>query len=133
MEIVKHLINLKDRGLIDDNTEKIVLRIKQRLADYWTADVTTPKATMVLFHFACALGRVQRSCTIPPLYQEFLDEIKNSDSFYYISMIHNDLIRLIPFNVPLNEQTYFFANISFLLSEQPCITENIHRSFRLTA
>ena len=133
MDISNRLTDLKVRGLIDDNTVTIVLQIKQRLANYWQADATTPQVTMMLFHFACALGRVQRDCTISPLYQEFLDEIKNSDDFDCISMINSDLMKLIPFVIPQDEQTYFLADIFSLLAEQPWISANIRHSFRLIA
>lgn len=133
MDIGNRLTDLKVRGLIDDNTVTIVLQIKQRLANYWQADATTPQVTMMLFHFACALGRVQRDCTISPLYQEFLDEIKNSDDFDCISMINSDLMKLIPFVIPQDKQTYFLADIFSLLAEQPWISANIRHSFRLIA
>lgn len=133
MDISNRLTDLKVRGLIDDNTVTIVLQIKQRLANYWQADATTPQVTMMLFHFACALGRVQRDCTVSPLYQEFLDEIKNSDDFDCISMINSDLMKLIPFVIPQDKQTYFLADIFSLLAEQPWISANIRHSFRLIA
>ena len=133
MDISNRLTDLKVRGLIDDNTVTIVLQIKQRLANYWQADATTPQVTMMLFHFACALGRVQRDCTVAPLYQEFLDEIKSSDNFHCISMINSDLMKLIPFVIPQDEQTYFLADIFSLLAEQPWISANIRHSFRLIA
>ena len=133
MDIGNRLTDLKVRGLIDENTVTIVLQIKQRLANYWQADATTPQVTMMLFHFACALGRVQRDCTVSPLYQEFLDEIKNSDDFDCISMINSDLMKLIPFVIPQDKQTYFLADIFSLLAEQPWISANIRHSFRLIA
>ena len=47
MDIGNRLTDLKVRGLIDENTVTIVLQIKQRLANYWQADATTPQVTMM--------------------------------------------------------------------------------------
>ena len=58
MDISNRLTDLKVRGLIDDNTVTIVLQIKQRLANYWQADATTPQVTMMLFHFAKSSTRL---------------------------------------------------------------------------
>ena len=125
MDINHRLSDLETRGLVDHETIQIVLRIKQRLSDRWRANVTTPLVDMLLFHFACALGRVQRGYTVSPLYQEFMDEIESAVNFSHISIINTDLVQLVPFIIPQDEQTYFLANIYSLLLEQPWIADDL--------
>ena len=123
MDINQRLTDLERRGLADKPTIEIVLRIKKRLSDYWQADVGTPLVATLLFHLACALGRIQRGYSVSPLYREFRKKIESAVHFSDISMINADLIRSVPFPVPEDEQTYFLANIYSLLLEQPWILE----------
>lgn len=125
MNIAHRLSDLEIRGLVDQEIIQIVLQIKQRLSHYWQADVSTPLVNMLLFHLACALGRIQRGHSVSPLYQEFMDEIESAVNFSDISMINTDLVGFVPFLVPQDEQTYLLANIYSLLLEQPWIAENI--------
>ena len=126
MDINKRLADLRVRKLIDEGMIEIVLSVQKRLAGYWQADVGTRQVSMLLFHLACALGRIRRGSHISPLYQEFLDEIESAVDFSMILTIHQDLLQLIPFSVPKNEQTYLPANIYSLILDQPKI---MHKSY----
>ena len=125
MNITQHLMELERRGLSNESITAIVLRIKQRLAEYWQADMNTPQTSMLLSHFAYALGRIQRGYPVEALYCEFVDEIENSLYFAQISTIHQDLLSCIPFSIPVEEQTYLLANIYSLILAQPQILQHL--------
>lgn len=118
MRLFKQLERWKLRGQINQPIIDVVLRLRERLAQHWQADVNTPQVDFLLFHIACSLGRIERGGCASPLYHDMLHEIQSAAIFPQVLAIHHDLLELMPFPIPDAEQTYFLANLHALVSAQ---------------
>lgn len=118
MRLFKQLERWKIRRQINQSTIDVIFRLRDRLANYWQADVNTPQVDFMLLHIACSLGRIERGGCVSPLYPEMLEEIQSAVIFPQVLAIHQDLLKLMPFSIPEAEQTYFLANIHSLVLEQ---------------
>lgn len=118
MKLLEQLERWKLRGQINQPIIDVVFQLRKRLAEYWQADVETPQVDMLLFHIACSLGRIERGGCASPLYQEMFDDIQQAEIFPQVLVIHQDLLALLPIQIPHAEQTYFLANLHGLLMEQ---------------
>ncbi|OOF79271.1 hypothetical protein BKG96_02900 [Rodentibacter caecimuris] len=118
MRLLDQLERWKLRGQINQPIIDIVLQLRDRLKNYWQADVNTALVNMLLFHIACSLGRIERGGCVSPLYQDIFEEIRCATILPQVLTIHEDLLSFIPFEIPHAEQTYFLANIYSLLLEQ---------------
>lgn len=126
MNIQSHLDRLFVRKLIDEEIIHIVCNAQTHLAQCWHVDVETSQVTTLLVHLANALGRIKRQHCASPLHKDFQQKIKSAVYFPIILAMHEDILALIPFPIPANEQTYFLANYYALLLDQPQILEKVN-------
>ncbi|QPB41576.1 hypothetical protein [Rodentibacter haemolyticus] len=125
MRLLDQLERWKLREQINQPIIDIVFQLRDRLENDWKADVNSALVDMLLFHIACSLGRIERGGCASPLYQDMFEEIQSAVVFPQVLIIHEDLLSLIPFEIPQAEQTYFLANVYSLLLEQPSIQKQI--------
>lgn len=118
MKLTEQLERWKLRGQINQPIIDVVFELRDRLKNHWRADVSSPFVDILLFHIACSLGRIGRGGCASPLYQEMFEEIQSAVIFPQVLAIHEDLLSLMPFDIPQAEQTYFLANVYSLLLEQ---------------
>ena len=123
MDIQQRLWAFHMRELIDEHIVDTVLNVRQHLQQYWQVDVETEQVKMMLVHIASALGRIQRGHRASPLYADFLEEIQSAVVFPQVLQIHQKILKLIPLEVPEEEQTYFLANVYGLVLDQPHVVE----------
>ncbi|MGC7559690.1 PRD domain-containing protein [Pasteurella sp. PK-2025] len=126
MNIQSHLELLRVRKLIDQEIIDIVFNAQTHLAEHWHVNVKTSQVTTLLTHLANALGRIKRQHCASPLHKDFQRKIQNAVCFPIVFAIHQDILNLIPFPIPANEQTYFLANYYTLLLDQPHILEKLN-------
>ena len=124
MRLLEQLERWKLRGQINQPIIDIVFMLRERLEKHWGADVHSPLVNMLLFHIACSLGRIGRGGCASPLHQEMFKELQSAIIFPTVFAIHQDLLSLIPFDIPQAEQSYFLANLYSLLLEQPQISKS---------
>ena len=125
MDIQQRLWTFQMRELIDDHIVDTVLNVRQHLQRHWQVDVETEQVKMMLVHIASALGRIQRGHCASPLYADFLAEIQSAVVFPQVLQIHQKILKLIPLEVPEEEQTYFLANVYGLVLDQPQVLEQL--------
>lgn len=121
MRLLDQLERWKSRGQINQPIIDVVYRLRARLEHQWQVDTHSPLVETLLFHIACSLGRIERGGCASPLYQSMLEEIQSAVIFPQVFAIHQDLLSLIPVEIPAAEQTYFLANLYALLQAQPQI------------
>lgn len=126
MRLLDQLERWKLRGQINQPIIDVIFQLRNRLENYWKADVTSPLVDMLLFHIACSLGRIERGGCASPLYKEMFEEIQSAVIFPQVLILHKDLLALMPVEIPQAEQTYFLANVYSLLSEQPEVLNEIN-------
>ncbi|AKD38608.1 hypothetical protein I926_06440 [Pasteurella multocida subsp. multocida OH4807] len=126
MNIQSHLKRLQVRKLIDEEIVDIVYHAQHYLVQYWHVDVNRAQATTLLVHLANSLGRIKRQHYASPLHKDFQTKIQSAACFPTVLAIHEDILKLIPFPIPENEQSYFLANYYSLLLDQPDILDNAH-------
>ena len=125
MDLQQRLWAFQVRELIDEHIVQIVLNVRCHLQQDWRVDVETEQVKMMLVHIASALGRIQRSHCVSPLYADFLDEIQSAVVFPQVLQIHQKILKVIPLAVPEEEQTYFLANVYSLVLDQPQVLEQL--------
>ncbi|MGC7589130.1 PRD domain-containing protein [Bisgaard Taxon 46] len=125
MDIQAHLEMLQVRKLIDEKIVEIVFKTQTHLAEHWHVNVETSQVQTMLVHLANALGRIKRQHCASPLHKDFQNKIQSAVCFPIVSAIHQEILQLIPFPIPANEQTYFLANYYALLLDQPEILEKL--------
>lgn len=121
MNLQQRLLALQQRKLIDHEIHCVVLNITELLTQKWKVDVTTKQMSILLVHLAMALGRIKRGYQARPLDKDIYSEIESAVSFPKILQRHQEILNLIPFTIPMAEQTHFIANIYTLSLDQPCI------------
>ncbi|MGC6405577.1 PRD domain-containing protein [Bisgaard Taxon 45] len=126
MDIESHLNMLQVRKLIDAQIVEIVFNTQAHLARHWHVDVNTMQVKTLLIHLANALGRIKRQHCASPLHKDFQIKIQSAVCFPAVSAMHQEILNLIPFPIPDNEQTYFLANYYSLLLDQPDILKKRH-------
>ncbi|MBN6066299.1 PRD domain-containing protein [Aggregatibacter actinomycetemcomitans] len=125
MDIQQRLWVFQTRELIDDHIVETVLNVRRHLQRQWLVDVETEQVKMMLVHIASALGRIKRGHCASPLYAEFLLEIKSAVVFPQVLQIHQNVLELIPLDIPEEEQTYFLANVYGLVLDQPHVLARV--------
>ena len=125
MDLQQRLWTFQVRELIDEHIVQIVLNVRWHLQQRWRGDVETEQVKMMLVHIASALGRIQRGHRASPLYADFLEEIQSAVVFPQVLQIHQKILKLIPLEVPEEEQTYFLANVYGLVLDQPHVLERL--------
>jgi S-ribosylhomocysteine lyase len=123
MDLQQRLWAFQVRELIDEHIVQTVLNVRWHLQQRWQVDVETEQVKMMLVHIASALGRIQRGHRASPLYADFLAEIQSAVVFPQVLQIHQKILKLIPLEVPEEEQTYFLANVYGLVLDQPHVVE----------
>ncbi len=123
MDLQQRLWAFQVRELIDEHIVQTVLNVRWHLQQRWQVDVETEQVKMMLVHIASALGRIQRGHRASPLYADFLEEIQSAVVFPQVLQIHQKILKLIPLEVPEEEQTYFLANVYGLVLDQPHVVE----------
>ena len=123
MDLQQRLWAFQVRELIDEHIVQTVLNVRWHLQQRWQVDVETEQVKMMLVHIASALGRIQRGHRASPLYADFLEEIQSAVVFPQVLQIHQKILKLIPLEVPEEEQTYFLANVYGLVLDQPHVLE----------
>lgn len=119
MDLQAQLQALQSRHLIDEQIVSVVFSARTYLAECWQVDVEKPQVVTLLIHLANSLGRTQRQHCVSPLHKDFLLKIQSAVCFPIILTIHQDILSLIPFAIPENEQSYFLANYYTMLLDQP--------------
>ncbi|MXN88243.1 hypothetical protein K7G90_000090 [Pasteurella canis] len=127
MNIQSHLEMLQVRKLIDEQIIEIVFNARHHLAQHWYVDVNRAQATTLLIHLANSLGRIKRQHCASPLHKDFQAKIQSAVCFPTVLAIHEEILQLIPFPIPANEQSYFLANYYSLLLDQPQILEKLEQ------
>ncbi|TDQ58050.1 hypothetical protein EDC45_1119 [Mesocricetibacter intestinalis] len=125
MDLLLHLELIRQRQLISNEIIEITLRVQHRLHVHWHADLSTNQINMGLIHLAMALGRIRRGYCARPLDRDIFEEIKSTLCFGDILAIHQDILSLIPFDIPDSEQTHLIANWYSLALAQPQILSPI--------
>lgn len=125
MNLLKRLIALQKRQLVDLNIIEILLDIRQHLAESWQVEVDAVQVEMELIHLAMALGRIKRGCCAMALHQDLIKEIESSANFKQLVELHQDILALIPFPIPENEQTHLMANWYSLTIAQPWVLNKV--------
>lgn len=123
MDLQQRLWAFQVRELIDEHIVQTVLNVRWHLQQRWQVDVEAEQVKMMLVHIASALGRIQRGHRASPLYADFLEEIQSAVVFPQVLQIHQKILKLIPLEVPEEEQTYFLANVYGLVLDQPHVVE----------
>ena len=123
MDLQQRLWAFQVRELIDEHIVQTVLNVRWHLQQRWQVDVETEQVKMMLVHIASALGRIQRGHRASPLYADFLAEIQSAVVFPQVLQIHQKILKLIPLEVPEEEQTYFLANVYGLVLDQRHVVE----------
>ncbi|TYA24770.1 PRD domain-containing protein [Aggregatibacter actinomycetemcomitans] len=125
MDIQQRLWIFQTRELIDDHIVETVLNVRRHLQRQWQVDVETEQVKMMLVHIASALGRIKRGHCVSPLYAELLLEMKSAVFFPQVLQIHQNVLELIPLDIPEEEQTYFLANVYGLVLDQPHVLARV--------
>ncbi len=125
MNIQSQLKMLQVRKLIDEQIIEIVFNAQHHLAQHWHVDVNRTQATTLLIHLANSLGRIKRHHCASPLHKDFQTKIQSAVCFPIVLAMHKEILQLIPFSIPANEQSYFLANYYSLLLDQPQILDKL--------
>lgn len=119
MGLLKHLLLLQQRNLINYQIVTVVLDVEALLRYQWQVNTDTAQVQMLLIHLANALGRIKRGYCAQPLNTAMFAEIQSAVDFPLVLRLHQQILHRLPFAIPESEQTHFIANIYSLLLDQP--------------
>lgn len=130
MGLLKRLLLLQQRNLINYQIVEVVLNIEGLLRHQWQVNTETDQVQMLLIHLANALGRIKRGYAAQPLNQAMFAEIKSAVDFAKVFYLHQHILGFLPFAIPESEQTHFIANIYSLTLAQPQVLTRIAQKMR---
>ncbi|POP43211.1 PRD domain-containing protein [Superficieibacter electus] len=107
----ERLTLLCEAGVIDKDICDGMLTVAAQLESVWAIPVRNEQGEMAITHMASALMRSRHGEIISPLDEELMEEIRSSEAYDQLLIIHQAL--LDPFEVVLHphEEGYLLANL----------------------
>ncbi|MCI7718798.1 hypothetical protein ACEE49_01915 [[Pasteurella] aerogenes] len=119
MSLQQRLLFLEQRHLIDTEVRHWVLLVRAHFVKKWQLNVHTKQMGMLFIHLAMALGRIRRGYCANALDDSIFCEMESAVFFPQVLARHQEILQLLPLEIPFSEQTHLIANLFSLALEQP--------------